>query len=56
MDDDIQTKMQNLMYGLTKHAAMHSYRDFLEFWGISETEYAEIKRIWKEKLGVEPYV
>lgn len=56
MDDDIQTKMQSLMYGLTKNAAMHSYADFLKHWGITEADYAEIKRIWKEKLGVEPYV
>jgi hypothetical protein len=56
MEENIQKKMQTLMYGLTKHAAMNSYHDFLEYWGISEDDYEEIKKIWEEKLGIKPYV
>ena len=56
MTVDIQTKMQRLMYALTKKAAMQSYSYFLTELGISDEEYEEIKSIWKDALGVEPYV
>lgn len=56
MSEHLQKKMQTLIYALTKHAARNSYSDFLEDWGISEEDYAEIKKIWEEKLGVKPYV
>jgi len=56
MNDDIQTKLQTLMYFLTKNAARNSYREFLEDLGISEEDYKEIKAIWKDKLNIEPYV
>jgi len=48
--------MQSLMYSLTKNAARHSYREFLEGLDISDEEYEQIKQIWAEKLGVKPYV
>jgi hypothetical protein len=54
--DSLQKKMQSLMYYLTKEAARTSYREFLEFLDINEDEYIQIKSIWKEKLGVKPYV
>jgi hypothetical protein len=56
VSDALQKKMQNLMYYLTKEAARTSYREFLEFLEIDDEEYARIKSIWKEKLGVKPYV
>ena len=52
----LQEKLQKLMYYLTKEAARTSYREFLEFLDINEDEYLQIKSIWKEKLGVKPYV
>ena len=56
MNEDLQKKMQTLMYFLTKNAARSSYREFLEQCGIDDHDYEEIKAIWKEKLGVKPYV
>lgn len=56
MDDEIQKKMQTLMYFLTKNAARQSYAEFLEDLNITEEDYEEIKALWKEKLGVTPYV
>lgn len=56
MDAELQAKMQSLMYALTKNAARSSYRDFLEYLEISDDEYERIKSVWKDKLGVEPYV
>ncbi len=55
MDKDLQKKMQDLMYRLTKEAARTSYRDVLENCGISEEDYEKIKDIWGEKLGIVPY-
>ena len=52
----LQEKMQSLMYALTKNAARTSYADFLEDLDISDDEYDQIKTIWKEKLGIKPYV
>jgi hypothetical protein len=54
--DGLQKKLQSLMYYLTKEAARTSYREFLEFLDINESEYEEIKKIWKDRLGVKPYV
>lgn len=56
MNEEIQNKMQDLMYSLTKNAARESYLDFLEYLDITWDEYEMIKEVWKEKLGVEPYV
>jgi hypothetical protein len=56
MSEDEQKKMQTIMYALTKNAARDSYKDFCEDWGISDDDYRRIKEIWKEKLGIEPYV
>lgn len=56
MNEDLQKKMQTLMYALTKEAARSSYVEFLEDRGISEDDYEEIKKVWEEKLGVKPYV
>ena len=55
MDKELQKKMQDLMYRLTKDAARTSYREFLENCGISEEDYEKIKDIWGEKLGIVPY-
>ena len=56
MDEELQKKMQTLMYYLTKEAARMSYREFLEFCDISDEDYAKIKEVWKERLGIKPYV
>lgn len=56
MNEDIQKKMQTLIYALTKNAARFSYLEFLEDYGITMEDYAEIKKVWEEKLGVKPYV
>jgi hypothetical protein len=52
----LQEKLQKLTYYLTKEAARTSYREFLEFLDINESEYEKIKKIWKDRLGVKPYV
>ena len=56
MNEELKLKMQRLMYALTKNAAKSSYSDFLEDLGIDDDMYEEIKKEWKEKLGVRPYV
>jgi hypothetical protein len=56
VSEALQEKLQKLMYYLTKEAARTSYREFLEFLDISESEYETIKQIWKDRLGVKPYV
>lgn len=57
MDSEhINKKMQTIMYALTKEAARFSYKEWREEWGITNEEYVEIKKIWKEKLGIKPYV
>ena len=53
---EIQEKMQTLMYMLTRNTARSSYREFLEDLNISEDDYEKIKHIWKEKLNIKPYV
>jgi len=56
MNEELQKKMQKLMYFLTKNSARGSYREFLEDLDISEEDYQEIKRVWKDQLGITPYV
>ena len=56
MTDELQKKVQTLMYMLTKNAARNSYTEFLEDCGIDDDDYDEIKKIWQEKLGIKPYV
>lgn len=56
VSESLQKKLQSLMYYLTKEAARTSYREFLEFLDINEDEYIQIKEIWREKLGIKPYV
>ena len=56
MNDELQKKMQTLIYRLTKQAAQCGYADFLKYCDISDEEYDQIKAVWKERLGVEPYV
>jgi hypothetical protein len=56
MKEELQVKMQKLMYALTKNAARWSYAEFLEDLGISDEDYAAIKSEWLEKIGVKPYV
>ena len=56
MSEELQKKMQLLMYCLTKDAARYSYKNFLEMLDIGEDDYKLIKAEWKEKLGVTPYV
>lgn len=49
-------KFSRLMYALTKHAARDSFTDFLDTWGLTKEEYAEIRYYLKETYGIEPYV
>jgi hypothetical protein len=56
IDSVLQEKMQRLMYALTKHAARDSYADFLDWLEITDDDYEQIKAVWKEQLGVKPYV
>jgi len=56
MNEELQKKMQTIMYALTKNAARQSFSEFLEDWDISDEDYDEIKKVWAEKLGVKPYV
>lgn len=44
-------KLNNLMYALTKHAARNSFIEFLEEWGLSEEDYAEVKAYLNSNLG-----
>ncbi len=39
------------MYALTKHAARNSFIEFLEDWGLSEEDYAEVKAYLNSNLG-----
>jgi len=55
MDENLQKKMQDLMYKLTKEAARTSYREFLENCGINDEDYKKIKEIWGTQLGIVPY-
>ena len=55
-DEADNNKMQQLMYALTKHAARVGFREFLEDKGITSEDYILIKKEWKDKLGVVPYV
>ncbi len=48
--------MEHLMRRLTKEAARFSYTEILADLGISDEEYDRIKAIWKERLGITPYV
>lgn len=45
-------KLDTFMYALMKKARMHSFLNFLEDWDISEDEYEEIKKFFKEKLDI----
>lgn len=56
MTPEQQEKMQTMMYALTKNAARMSYVEFKEEWGITEEDYKDIKKTWKKKLGITPYV
>jgi hypothetical protein len=56
MDEQLQQKMQNWLYRLTKQAASWSYAEFLVDLDISEDEYEKIKEALNEKLGIKPYV
>ena len=44
-------KLNSLMYALTKHAARNSFIEFLEEWGLSEEDYAEVKAYLNSNLG-----
>ena len=57
MTEDMQKKMETLMYGLTKEAARSGFIDWLEEWGLTDNDYEELKQVWKDKLGIKkPYV
>ena len=56
MEEELQKKMQRLMYSLTKDAARSSYAEYLEELNISDEEYMKIKKVWLDKLGIKPYV
>ncbi len=51
MNEELQKKMNTLMYALTKEAARSSFVEWLEEWGITEEEYEQIKAHWKT-LGI----
>jgi len=55
-EEHLQDQMQQLMYGLLKLATRDSFVEFLDWWGISKDDYEKIKEIWKDKLGIIPYV
>lgn len=53
----VHDKLNSLMYALTKHAARNSFVDFLEDWGLTEQDYAEVKEYLNASLGkVETYL
>lgn len=54
MDIKPPEKLQVLMYALGKEAARDSFREFLEYWEITDEEYAEIKAFMSQ-LGVKTY-
>lgn len=49
-------KFEILIYALTKHAAMDSFDEFLERWGLTWDDYKEIRDYLKETYGVETYL
>lgn len=51
MNEDLNKKMNTLIYFLTKEAARSSFVEFLEHCDISEDEYELIKKEW-EKIGM----
>jgi hypothetical protein len=53
---DTRSKMQTIMDAFLHQAALHSFKRFLSDLDISEEEYEQIKKLWREKLGVEPYI
>lgn len=44
--------LERFMYGLMKEARRHSFMDFLENWDITEEEYEEIEKFFKEGLNI----
>ena len=52
----LQEKHNRLIYHLTKDAARDSFADYLKQIEISKEEYEEIKKLWRIKLDVIPYV
>jgi hypothetical protein len=51
MNEQLKTKMNHLMYSLTKDAAIDSFEEYLEDLDISMDEYQEIKDVW-ERIGI----
>ena len=52
----IETKMNRLVYSLTKDAARDSFKEYLEGLDITNEEYKKIKEEW-EKIGItETYI
>jgi hypothetical protein len=49
-------KFEDLMYGLLKNASRISFVDFLKTWGISEQEYAEIKKHLETTYNIKLYL
>jgi hypothetical protein len=46
------SKLDTFMYALMKEARRYSFIDFIENWDISEEEYEEIKKWFKEEHEV----
>ncbi|WP_197261617.1 hypothetical protein [Brevibacillus laterosporus] len=50
-------KFGTLFYALTKGAARDSFVEFLEYWGLTEEDYDDIKKHLMETYGIrKPYV
>lgn len=56
-EEQLQLKMNALIYYMTKNLAKRGeWADLLEWCGIEEDEYQQIKDAWKEKFNITPYV
>lgn len=52
-EEYMREKMETLINMMLHQSALHSFKRFLEDLDISESEYSEIKKVWKERLGIE---
>jgi hypothetical protein len=44
--------LDEFMYALMKEARRYSFVGFLEIWGISEQDYKEIEKWFKDEAGI----
>lgn len=49
-------KFEKLMYGLLKNASRNSFVRFLDSWGLSEEDYAEIKKHLESTYNIKLYL